>query len=87
MHPCEAPRALWAAPSGKLDSGARARAEAWLPLQVGSDWTQPVEGVGTSSEAAQRLARGWRERGLGRRGGGTGWAEHDAEVVAAALNK
>lgn len=46
-----------------------------------------IRRAGTSSEIAQRLARGWRERGLGRRGRVTGGAERDAEVVAAALNK
>lgn len=82
-------RRLWAAPAGELDGGARVRAwaEAWLPLQLVSDWTQQIEGVGTFTETARRLARGWKERGLGRRGGGTGGAERGAEVVAAALNK
>lgn len=84
--------ALWAAPAGELvgtraPARPRGRAEAWLSLELVSDWTQQIEGVGTSTESARRLARGWKERGLGRRGGGTGGAERGAEMVAAALNK
>lgn len=55
---------------------------------MNSDWKQQIEGVGTSSEAAQRLVRDWRERGLGGRGrGGPGWAARDAGVVVAALEQ
>lgn len=58
---------------GRLPPGdwtaARARVEARLPWPVGSDWTQQVEGVGTSAETVHGLARACGGVVLG---GGTG---------------